>query len=691
MFVVDSDVKHRAEKYLQSSVDDADHLRGAISQEDLIGVNRLIIRSASSSSQQSDDDSDSLCSSPSNSSRGQSPVKVTTRTANRGQSPSSKYCNVTTLTSAKRKVETLLAAEKAYDNQPVMQVNCKTRCFESNYYNNCDIRGMSYDFRASQENGVVYGCDKRRNGALDHNPDLGNEERNSSFPLSPHTPKFETFVMTGDKIIRTSVHPVPAKVDILLDGRKEASTDSKSQCIIDAQPSVTSIKHASNPPSHANCNIPSSRASNDEQIAITSQCLSQSASPSRTPASTTVTSTSHSNFTSVSAEVSSSLQSMMPCTLPHELNILASQRSNNLRMTTKASNVSFLSNDDVICIDHSQPRQQPPLSQPSYAFLDIPPDDISTEDERATHADRPAIDVDLLPPPPDELLDDCAVVSRVSAVSSHHPLISQSTPLLARRESIDDEECETFDTGSEAVLYNSDARSDVLSTDKMDEQTIVDSKTRPPPITAVRCKSHENYLQSSPAYMAAMVDIDLDDNMANSLDQLNYGSERDSIGAMFPQRSSSMENRAPTMLAGEEPRSIVKQREMGYKPTENESISNDGYTNQECVAKVASMNDLGVGNDKIQNDSTLLESDVITAENDLNGVVESNTKDNTKCLLHHNVPLSNVGDDQFDPYVIAMAPPSKEVDRPSAARLAKRLFNQDGFKRSDISRHLSKT
>lgn len=41
--------------------------------------------------------------------------------------------------------------------------------------------------------------------------------------------------------------------------------------------------------------------------------------------------------------------------------------------------------------------------------------------------------------------------------------------------------------------------------------------------------------------------------------------------------------------------------------------------------------------------------------------------------------------------VVAMAPPSKEVDRPSAARLAKRLFNQDGFKRSDIARHLSKT
>ena len=34
--------------------------------------------------------------------------------------------------------------------------------------------------------------------------------------------------------------------------------------------------------------------------------------------------------------------------------------------------------------------------------------------------------------------------------------------------------------------------------------------------------------------------------------------------------------------------------------------------------------------------------------------------------------------------------PIKEVDRPSAARLAKRLFHNDGFKKTDISRHLHK-
>lgn len=32
----------------------------------------------------------------------------------------------------------------------------------------------------------------------------------------------------------------------------------------------------------------------------------------------------------------------------------------------------------------------------------------------------------------------------------------------------------------------------------------------------------------------------------------------------------------------------------------------------------------------------------------------------------------------------------KAVDMPSAVRLAKRLFTLDGFKKSDVSRHLSK-
>ena len=35
-------------------------------------------------------------------------------------------------------------------------------------------------------------------------------------------------------------------------------------------------------------------------------------------------------------------------------------------------------------------------------------------------------------------------------------------------------------------------------------------------------------------------------------------------------------------------------------------------------------------------------------------------------------------------------PPAKIVDIPSATRLAKRLYNLEGFRKSDISRHLSK-
>jgi hypothetical protein len=47
-------------------------------------------------------------------------------------------------------------------------------------------------------------------------------------------------------------------------------------------------------------------------------------------------------------------------------------------------------------------------------------------------------------------------------------------------------------------------------------------------------------------------------------------------------------------------------------------------------------------------------------------------------------PVINQVDDLF------MLPPVKSVDQPSAQRLAKRLYNLDGFRKSDVSRHLSK-
>ncbi|XP_033737503.1 PH and SEC7 domain-containing protein 2-like isoform X2 [Pecten maximus] len=47
-------------------------------------------------------------------------------------------------------------------------------------------------------------------------------------------------------------------------------------------------------------------------------------------------------------------------------------------------------------------------------------------------------------------------------------------------------------------------------------------------------------------------------------------------------------------------------------------------------------------------------------------------------------------DPSLDPNLLEYQPLAKGVDRPSAQRLAKRLYNLDGFKKSDVSRHLSK-
>ena len=45
---------------------------------------------------------------------------------------------------------------------------------------------------------------------------------------------------------------------------------------------------------------------------------------------------------------------------------------------------------------------------------------------------------------------------------------------------------------------------------------------------------------------------------------------------------------------------------------------------------------------------------------------------------------------EFGPDGLFYQPPAKQIDQPSAQRLAKRLYNLDGFQKSDVARHLSK-
>lgn len=51
-------------------------------------------------------------------------------------------------------------------------------------------------------------------------------------------------------------------------------------------------------------------------------------------------------------------------------------------------------------------------------------------------------------------------------------------------------------------------------------------------------------------------------------------------------------------------------------------------------------------------------------------------------------PVSDDGSDVESLHSYHYSP--KAVDMPSAIRLAKRLYSLDGFKKSDVSRHLSK-
>lgn len=551
--MTDTEVKGRAQKYLRASADDTDHLRGAISHEDLIGIRRLIIRSTSSSSQASDDDCDSV----STPSRGQSPVKLATRSHD--VTPGSR-----------RRAEGMETGTRArHCQQPLAAMDCE------------DGKRGVYNSHSSLDNGVFL------NGSVDHKVNPADDR--TAYSLSPHTPKFETFVMTGDKIIRTSVHQPPKN-------KVEVNSNSKP---INAVSTTTSVCPDKN------------------HIPVSAPQLATKCSPS---------SPSH----HTSAPVS-----------PSRIPVLPPVTSRDAAVTSHYD--AYL-----------------PPHQPTYTFLDIPPDDISVDDER--HIVKPDVDVDLLPPPPDDLLtSDSGQVKVTGSQNTHHSLISQSTPMLTRRQSTDDS-YEAFDTGSEAVLYSDDIHSAANMTPAQaaaartgslgDEETSSNVKDRPPPLSAVRCRSQENYLQSGPTHIT--VDFDLGESMATSLDQLTYDVTNS------PQHSH--DNRAPSMLAGEEARSVGKLRDTG-PVTQEQSHRVDASMEVEC-----SMNGL-------------LGGDVC---DEMTGDVDDK--------LHDSVPpASSSTDDQFDPYVIAMAPPSKEVDRPSAARLAKRLFNQDGFKRSDISRHLSKT
>ncbi|XP_064595518.1 PH and SEC7 domain-containing protein-like isoform X3 [Liolophura sinensis] len=205
-------------------------------------------------------------------------------------------------------------------------------------------------------------------------------------------------------------------------------------------------------------------------------------------------------------------------------------------------------------------------------------------------------------------------------------------------------------------------------------------------------KSHENYLQGGGDITLVNIDID-DDGLAYSMDVLSYeqsASSLDKIGTPHVSTTShevtctsrSLENSPerktektservfmPGFISLEEPR-VLKSKTKEVKPK-------DGELDKDQIDSVVNMPGPHCPGETTQPSCTTQFPEaeggqVMGAVADTDALNDSGTSD----------------DLDFDSYYTQ--PCIKESDRPSAFRLAKRLYYLDGFKKSDVSRHLSK-
>ena len=201
-------------------------------------------------------------------------------------------------------------------------------------------------------------------------------------------------------------------------------------------------------------------------------------------------------------------------------------------------------------------------------------------------------------------------------------------------------------------------------------------------------KSHENYLQAGTGI--AFVNIDIEDNLAYSLDTLTYhdspNSSSDNVASEPAQVSRSLDNspdKKPEKLNSEreflsdiinvEDCKQAKLKSGEEAHADSGAIPQTNNSGNSCVSMNSSVSYSRSKGDDIEDissfDSGSPEHVFNTPSGDsLNLSVLSDESDADS--LYHQ--------------------PSKGVDRPSAVRLAKRLFHLEGFRKSDVSRHLSK-
>lgn len=270
-------------------------------------------------------------------------------------------------------------------------------------------------------------------------------------------------------------------------------------------------------------------------------------------------------------------------------------------------------------------------------------------------------------------------------ISSPESFSGELTPELIYERSLSD-------SGGMSPVYQHDIKS--LMASKSAEKILIQKQMRQkiPDCQGVRAsKSQEQYVGDEFTF----VSIDIEDT-AYSLDQIPLAAEQTPTKEDFEK---------PVQFELESPRKVEQNNERVADP-------NDERIFMPAFVKLdKSVHETSEGDSPTDECSDMFDSDMENLEYTSNefDVTSDDAQDKTQefdmvpdigAQSSDNKIQSEDDEeiaDQFDTEVevinqddLFVLPPAKSVDQPSAMRLAKRLFNLDGFRKSDVSRHLSK-
>ena len=484
--------------------------------------------------------------------------------------------------------------------------------------------------------GYVSPCGSPVGLKMPHTPPVKKktEPVNNNQTNNVRTGGFETFVMTGEKIIRTTPtikqEKTPEKT--ALNGNTPSPTKKKRTASRIPKPSSVSSSPRSSPSHVAKKVIVSPEVpcvTDQESVnnnVITEDWIKSEATkdltnhdPDRPPPKPPLPiQTSPILQNPLLSDLSPTSERRCPSvTLPSDFTITALLEEDMSSLPqTQPPNKALSQNRKLSSTEER--KELPPLvlGYPEMPRqLDIPPDDISAED--AKYCDETElVNVDDLPPPPEELLaDNCGKHNSLSLLGQRDPLDSTSEPFSAPPNI------------AESSWFPIDQQT-CVSADKIDKNA-----TQPHQNNIVRTsKSHENYLQQSNSTQLTLVDIDLNDDIASSIDVLHYNKSVRSLS------KTSLNSNNQTSLLESTPDESV---ELGVS-AENEDPSN-----------LVLIIDNTESSSSTDNTNEFSPPDVVDLDS-----------------IYHQ--------------------PIKEVDLPSVTRLAKRLYNLEGFVKNDIAIHLSK-